>query len=91
MRKNAKNKTYIIIRQTVRLPPQPPRHFSETLGLDEVVEGERREHGAVAVDVCFDEQGGAADAVEVDDVLWVAVDVCKRQLVRRFMSVFFFL
>jgi len=42
-----------------------------------VVEGEGREHGAVAVDVCFDEQGGAADAVEVDDVLWVAVDVCE--------------
>jgi hypothetical protein len=42
-----------------------------------VVEGEGREHGAVAVDICFDEQGGAADAVEVDDVFRVAVDVCE--------------
>jgi hypothetical protein len=42
-----------------------------------VVKGERWEHGAVAVDVCFDEEGGAADAVEVDDVFWVAVDVCE--------------
>jgi hypothetical protein len=43
-----------------------------------VVEGEGREHGAVAVYVCFNEQGGAANAVEVDDVLWVAVDAYKR-------------
>ncbi len=69
------NTTYIIVRQTIRFPPQPPGHLSEALGLDEVVEGERWEHGAVTVDVCFDEQGGAADAVEVDDVLWVAVDI----------------
>ena len=49
-----------------------------------MVEGEWREHGAVAVDVGFDEQSGAADAVEVDDVLRVAVDVCEWSLVRRF-------
>lgn len=77
VRKNGKNKTYIIIRQSIRLPPQPSRHLSETLSLDKVVEGEWREHGAVAVDVGFDEQGGAADAVEVDNMLLVAVDVCE--------------
>jgi len=42
-----------------------------------VVEGERREHGAIAVDIRFDEQGGASDAVEVDDMLLVAVDICE--------------
>jgi hypothetical protein len=46
-----------------------------------VVEGEGWEHGAVAVDFGFDEQGGAANAVEVDDVLLVAVDVCRTLLV----------
>lgn len=70
--------TYVVVRQAVRLPAQTASHLGETLGLDEVVESKRREHGAVAVDVCLDEQGGAADAVEVDDVLWVAVDVCKK-------------
>jgi hypothetical protein len=46
-----------------------------------VVEGEWWEHGAVAVDFGFDEQGGAADAVEVDDVFLVPVDVCGKLLV----------
>lgn len=40
-----------------------------------MVEGEWREHGAVAVDVSFDEQSSATHAVEVDDVLLVAVDI----------------
>jgi hypothetical protein len=72
--------TYIIVWEAVRLPPKSPRHLSETLSLDEVVEGEGGEHGAVAVDIGFDEQSGAAYAVEVDDVFLVAVDVCRRKL-----------
>jgi hypothetical protein len=42
-----------------------------------VVEGERREHGAVAVDVGLYEKSGAADAVEVDDLLFVTIGVCE--------------
>lgn len=73
--------TYVVVGQAVRLPAQTASHLGETLGLDEVVESKRREHGAVAVDVCLDEQGGAADAVEVDHVALVAVDICEKALV----------
>lgn len=41
-----------------------------------MVEREWREHGAIAVDVGFDEQSSATNAVKVDDMLLVAVDVC---------------
>jgi hypothetical protein len=36
------------------------------------------------MDFGFDEQSGAADAVEVDDVFLVAVNVCKIMLVSIF-------
>lgn len=36
-----------------------------------MVEGERREHGAVAVDLALDQERGAADAVERDDLVWL--------------------
>jgi hypothetical protein len=49
-----------------------------------VVEGEWWEHGAVAMNFGFDEQSGAAHAVEVDDVLLVAVDVCRTILISIF-------
>ena len=68
--------TYKIIRQPVSLPAEARGHAREALGLDEVVEGERREHGAVAVDVGLDEEGGAADAVEVDFAAGIAVEIC---------------
>jgi hypothetical protein len=45
-----------------------------------MVEGERWEHGAVAVDVGFYEKGGAADAVEVDDLLFVTIGVCESSI-----------
>ena len=57
-------------------PAETRGHAREALRLDEVVEGERREHGAVAVNIGFDEEGGAADAVEVDFAARVAVDIC---------------
>lgn len=57
-------------------PAETRGHAREALRLDEVVEGERREHGAVAVNIGFDEEGGAADAVEVDFAAGVAVEIC---------------
>lgn len=59
------------------LPAETRSHPREALRLDEVVEGEGREHGAVAVDVGLDEEGGAADAVEVDFATGVAVEICR--------------
>ena len=67
---------YVIVGQTVGFPAQSPCHLGEALGFNEVVEGEGWEHGAVAVDVGFDEQGSASYAIEVDDVPLVAVDIC---------------
>jgi hypothetical protein len=40
-----------------------------------VVEGEWREHGAVAVDVCFYEKSGATHTVKVNDLLLVAIGI----------------
>jgi hypothetical protein len=72
-----------VIRQARRLPAQAARHLGEALRLDEVVEGEGREHGAVAVHVRFDEERGAAHAVEVDFAVRVAVGVYNQLLLAR--------
>lgn len=61
-----------IIRRAPRGIPQPLCHLCEPFRLDEVVECEGREHGSVAVDFGFDEEGGAAHAVELDRGLGVA-------------------
>ena len=57
---------YLVVWQPGCLPAQPLGHLGETLGLDEVVEGEGREHGTVSVDVGPHQQGGSAHAVERD-------------------------
>jgi hypothetical protein len=41
-----------------------------------VVEGEWREHGAVAVDVGLYEKSGATNTIEVNDLLFVAIGIC---------------
>jgi len=69
-----------VVHEIVRRAPAGPaesfRHLSESLGFDEVVEGKRRKHGAVAVDFCLDEQCGTAHAVEVDEGLGIAFCLC---------------
>jgi len=40
-----------------------------------MVEGERREHGTIAVDVGLDEKSSATDTVEVDHLLFVTIGV----------------
>jgi hypothetical protein len=49
--------------------------------LNEVVEGERREHGAVAVDISLHEKSSATNAVEVDDLLFVAIGICESSVI----------
>ena len=57
--------TYKIVWQSPALPPKPSCHLGEPLRLNEVVEGKGREHGPIAMDFCFDEQRGAANAVQL--------------------------
>jgi hypothetical protein len=46
-----------------------------------VIEGERREHGAVAVDISLHEKSSATNAVEVDDLLFVAIGICESSVI----------
>lgn len=66
-----------VIRQTKRFPAKPTRHLGEAFRLNEMVEWEGWKHCAVAVDVRFHEEGGAAYAVEVDFGSGVAFGVCN--------------
>lgn len=68
-------RSYVVVWQAVRFPAQSSRHLGEAFRLDEVVEGEWREHGAVAVDVCFYEKSGATHTVKVNDLLLVAIGI----------------
>jgi hypothetical protein len=46
-----------------------------------VVEGEWREHGAIAVDVGLYEKSSAADTVEINDLLFVAIGICESSVI----------
>ncbi len=46
------------------MPSEPCRHLRKAFRLNEMVEGESREHRAVAVDVRFYEQSSASDAIK---------------------------
>jgi len=58
--------TYKVVWQSETFPVQSVRHLGETLSLDEVVEGEGREHGAVSVYLCLDKQSGTTYTIELD-------------------------
>jgi hypothetical protein len=61
-----RGRAYKIIWQAEALPVQTIRHLGKSFRLDEVVEGERGEHGAIAMYLCLDEQGCAAYTIELD-------------------------
>lgn len=54
-------------------------HFRETLGLDQMIEGEWREHGSVSVDFRFDQQCGSTYSVEVDHAVRLAGIIWKNE------------
>ena len=67
--------TYVVMGCAPTAPPQPLGHFGEAFCFDEMVDGKRRKHGAISVDLGFDKQSGATDAIETDNLLGVAIGV----------------
>lgn len=65
--------TYKVVWKTVALPPESSCHFGESLGLDEVVEGERGEHGSVPVNGSLDHQSGSTYTVELHDLAGISL------------------
>lgn len=61
-----------VVGQAEDLVAQALAHFGEALCLDEVIEGEVGEHGAVSVDIGLDKQTSASDTVEGHFVVDVA-------------------
>jgi len=66
-----------IIRQPHNLIPSTPRHLSEALGLSLILKGVARKIDAGAVDVGFDHNVDAADAVEGELGVFVGVAVAE--------------
>lgn len=69
--------TYKVIGGAPTAPTKALSHFCEPFRLNQVIEGERREHCAVSVYIALDKQCSAADTVQVDNVLGVASGIWK--------------
>lgn len=78
-----------IIRQAIHAIPGTLCHFRETLGFSLVFEGVGGEVDAGAVDVCFDNDVDAADAIEGDFLMRVGVAVAHGGHVDAVCFVFF--
>lgn len=70
--------TYKVVWQAPACPTETLAHLCKSLGLNEMVEREGREHSTVSVHFRLHEKGSATYTVQLHNLFWVSFMVCRK-------------